>query len=95
MLEKIRDARTDALFEAVLSLKDMDECYKFFDDLCTVAEIVAMTQRFAVTELLDKGHIFTEIAEMTGASSATISRVKKCLEYGSDGYRAVLDRKKG
>jgi len=92
MLEKIRDAHTDALFSAILWLGDLGECYRFFDDLCTVAEIKAMAQRLHVAELLSEGRVFTEIAEITGASSATISRVKKCLEYGSDGYRAILGR---
>jgi TrpR-related protein YerC/YecD len=84
----------DRLFEAVLELESADDCYAFFEDLCTVGELHAMAQRFAVAERLDQGLHYQEIASETGASTATISRVKRCLEYGADGYRSVLDRLK-
>lgn len=84
------DAR--ALFEAVLSLESIEECAAFFDDVCTIKEIQDLSQRFAVARLLDKGEKYQKIEEATGASTATISRVNKCLAYGSGGYRAVLKK---
>ena len=84
------DAR--ALFEAVLSLESIEECAAFFDDVCTIKEIQDLSQRFAVARLLDKGEKYQKIEETTGASTATISRVNKCLTYGSGGYRAVLKK---
>ena len=83
------------LYEAILSLKDMDECTKFFQDLCTVAELRAMEQRFEVALLLSEGMIYNDILDRTGASSATISRVNRSLHYGADGYQAVLPRVRG
>ena len=80
------------LYKMILELKDLDECYRFFQDLCTVSELRAMEQRFDVAVLLQKGMIYNEILEQTGASSATISRVNRALQYGADGYRLVLDR---
>lgn len=85
--------RSMALYETILQLKDLDECCAFFDDLCTVGELRAMEQRFDVATLLDEGLVYTEILEKTGASSATISRVNRCLHYGS-GYRTALDNLK-
>ena len=85
---------TRALFEAVLSLENTDECAAFFDDVCTIKEIQDLSQRFAVARLLDKGEKYQKIEEATGASTATISRVNKCLTYGSGGYRAVLEKMK-
>ena len=82
----------DLLYEAILSLKDMDECRSFLSDLCTVAELKAMEQRFEVAMLLSDGMIYSEILEKTGASSATISRVNRALHYGADGYQQVLPR---
>lgn len=82
------------LYEAILTLKDLDECKKFFTDLCTVAELRAMEQRFEVALLLDEGLIYNDILERTGASSATISRVNRSLQYGADGYQDVLPRVK-
>lgn len=73
---------TDALFEGILALKTVEECYKFFEDLCTVNELLAMTQRFEVAKELDEGKTFVQISERSSASSATISRVNKCLLYG-------------
>lgn len=80
------------LYKAILLLKDEQECYEFFQDLCTVSELRAMEQRFEVASLLDDGMIYNEILERTGASSATISRVNRALQYGADGYKAVLPR---
>ncbi len=79
-------AQSDMLYEAVLTLKDVDECKAFFQDLCTVGELRAMEQR------LEEGMIYNDILERTGASSATISRVNRALQYGADGYKAVLPR---
>lgn len=95
MNSKIRDELTDRLFEAVLLLKNMDECYNFFEDVCTVSEIKAMAQRLEVAKMLKDGKTYTEIGEKTGASTATISRVNRCLNYGADGYRTVLERLEG
>ena len=80
------------LFEAILTMKDRDECRAFFQDLCTVAELRAMTQRLEVAQLLDQGLIYNDILQRTGASSATISRVNRALQYGADGYKTVLPR---
>ena len=82
----------DLLYQAILTLKDLDECKKFFEDLCTVAELRSMEQRFEVAMLLSDGMIYNDILERTGASSATISRVNRSLQYGADGYQAVLPR---
>ena len=84
----------DLLYQAILTLQDLDECKKFFSDLCTVAELRAMEQRFEVAMLLSDGMIYNDILERTGASSATISRVNRSLQYGADGYQAVLPRVK-
>ena len=84
----------DVLYEAILTLKDLEECKKFFSDLCTVAELRAMEQRFEVAMLLSDGMIYNDILERTGASSATISRVNRCLHYGADCYRTILPRLK-
>ncbi len=94
MNQKIKNETTDALFEAILTLKTVEECYAFFDDLCTVPEIKAMAQRFKVAGMLDSGEIYTEIVSQTGASTATISRVNRALNYGSDGYSMTLARLK-
>lgn len=83
---------SDTLYEAILSLKDLDECKKFFQDLCTVSELRSMEQRFEVAILLSEGMIYNDILERTGASSATISRVNRSLHYGADGYKEVLPR---
>lgn len=91
MAANIRDNLTDQLFKAVLSLKDEEQCYRFFEDICTVTELKAMAQRLEVARMLDAGCIYEEIVEKTGASTATISRVKRCLVYGADGYNSVMD----
>ena len=84
--------RSMALYEAILELGSIEECCAFFDDLCTVGELRAMEQRFDVATLLDDGLVYTEILEKTGASSATISRVNRSLNYGNDGYDMVFAR---
>lgn len=80
------------LYEAILSLKTADECHKFFEDICTIKEAQAMSQRLQVAMLLEDGKNYVEISDETGASSATICRVNKCLMYGSGGYKIALDR---
>ena len=92
MNKKIRNSDTDRLFEAILTLQNIEECYNFFDDLCTVPEIKAMAQRFAVARLLDRNEKYNEIVSETGASTATISRVNRALNYGSDGYALAIQR---
>lgn len=83
------------LYKTILELQDLDECYRFFQDLCTVSELRAMEQRFDVAVLLQKGMIYNDILEQTGASSATISRVNRALNYGVEGYRQVFARTLG
>ena len=83
---------TDRLFKAVLSLENEEECYAFFEDLCTMKELKDMSQRLEVAGLLDKGFGYQAVAAETGVSTATIGRVKRCLDYGSGGYRTALDR---
>ena len=92
MTKNEKREHSNLLYEAILTLKDLDECRKFFSDLCTVAELRAMEQRFEVAMLLSEGMIYNDILERTGASSATISRVNRSLQYGADGYQAVLPR---
>ena len=92
MSKNIKTPAVDYLFDAILSLKDQDECYAFFDDICTVNELLSLSQRFEVAAMLRARKTYLEIAEKTGASTATISRVRRCLEYGSGGYRTVLAR---
>ena len=91
---KMKSDETDHLVKAILALKTEEECYRFFDDLCTFSEIVAMSQRFQVAALLNEGKTFTQISQKIGVSSTTITRVNKCLCYGGDGYRLLLDRLK-
>lgn len=91
---KLKDEDMDILFRGILKLSTVEECYDFFEDLCTIAELRAMVQRFQVARMLDEGRIYSDIVQETGASTATISRVNKCLVYGSDGYRKMLDRLK-
>jgi TrpR-related protein YerC/YecD len=89
---KLREPDADALFRAVLQLRTVDECYRFFEDLCTIGEMKALAQRFAVARMLAEGRTYEQIAARTGASSATISRVRRFLTYGADGYALVLER---
>ncbi len=93
--EKLKEPMTDKLFEAILTLKTVEECYRFFEDLATIGEIKALAQRLEVAKMLDAGMTYEDIVAATGASTATISRVKKCLHYGADGYRIALERVKG
>lgn len=92
MNSKIKDESTDLLFKAILSLKDEEECYKFFEDLCTVPELKIMSQRVVVAKMLTEKKVYSEIVEKTGASTATISRVNRSLIYGCDGYDMVFNR---
>ena len=94
MNKKIKNELTDRLFACILTLETVEECYQLFEDLCTVNEIQAIAQRMEVAAMLDAKSTYVEIAEKTGASTATISRVNRCLNYGSDGYRLVIDRMK-
>lgn len=89
---KLKDPLNDQLCEAVLSLQSVEECYQFFEDICTVSELKALSQRLEVARMLRAGHTYEEVVERTGASTATISRVKRCLNYGADGYDTVLNR---
>ena len=91
-IDKLRSEELDRLFEAILSLKTKEECYQFFDDLATMNEISSLTQRFQVAKLLTEGHTYNYIKDETNASTATISRVRRCIDYGSDGYKIVLAR---
>lgn len=92
MIAKLKDENIDYLFRAILELKNMEECYKFFDDLCTVPELRAMSQRLTVAKMLSEHRVYSEIVAETGASTATISRVNRSLNYGCDGYAIVFDR---
>ena len=94
MNKHIRKPRNEKLYEAILKLETMDECMRFFDDLCTVSELMAMEQRYQVASCLNDGMIYNDILAQTGASSATISRVNRSLQYGKGGYAVVFDRMK-
>lgn len=83
---------TDNLFRAILELKTIDECYAFFEDVCTIKEVQDMSQRLEVAALLHEGQSYVQISTKTGASTATIGRVNKCLNYGSGGYRKALEK---
>lgn len=86
---------SNTLYQAIAALRDEEECHRFLQDLCTVSELKAMEQRMEVAMLLDQGLIYSEILDRTGASSATISRVNRCLHYGSSGYSTIIPRLKG
>ena len=88
----MNDKCIDTLFRAVLTLQNIDECRRFFNDLCTITELKSISQRMEVALMLKEGCVYTDIAEKTGASTATISRVNRCINYGSDGYNLVIDR---
>ena len=88
----IHSKETDNLFKAILSLENADECYKFFEDICTVKELLDISQRLEVARMLKDGKSYQEVSKLTGASTATISRVNKCLLYGSGGYSLILDK---
>ncbi|MFO7612226.1 MAG: YerC/YecD family TrpR-related protein [Clostridia bacterium] len=89
---KIKNEHIDKLFRAVLELRSAEECYMFFEDICTVSELNAIAQRLEVAQMLESGSTYSEISESTGASTATISRVNRCLHYGADGYTLILKR---
>ena len=89
---KLRDHLTDQLCDATVLLNTREECYRFFEDICTIAELKAIAQRLEVAHMLYEGGTYDAIVAQTGASTATISRVKRCLNYGADGYALVLSR---
>ncbi|HSU79764.1 MAG TPA: YerC/YecD family TrpR-related protein [Candidatus Angelobacter sp.] len=91
-IDKLRGKSLDQLFNAILSLKDLEECYRFFDDLCTMGELQSLAQRLEVARMLMEGYTYHKIEEETGASTATISRVKRCINFGNDAYAMTLDR---
>lgn len=91
---KLKSDDMDRLFEAVLTLESVEECYMFFEDLCTISELMSISQRMKVASLLRDKHTCHDISELTGASTATISRVNRCLNYGTGGYKMALDRRK-
>lgn len=92
MNDKLHTDAVNAMFDAILSLKDREECYRFFEDLATIKEIISLSQRFEVAAMLKEHRTYLAIAEKTGASTATISRVNRSLNYGNDGYDMVFDR---
>ena len=92
MNNKIKTPAVDFLFDAILSLKNREECYTFFEDICTINELLSLSQRFEVANMLTKHNTYLEIAEKTGASTATISRANRSLNYGNDGYSMVFSR---
>ena len=92
MNTKLKDMNVDFLFKAILSLETIEECYNFFDDLCTVPELKALSQRLEVAKMLSEGRVYSDIVAKTGASTATISRVNRSLNYGSDGYELIFER---
>ena len=91
-MDKLRDKSTDFLFETILTLKNIDECYSFFEDICTIKEIKSIAQRVAVAKMLTEKRVYSDIVKETGASTATISRVNRSLSYGNDGYQMVFER---
>ena len=94
MVKQLKSEPVDHLFEAILTLKSKEECYSFFEDLCTVNELLSLSRRFEVAAMLKEHKTYLEIAEKTGASTATISRVNRSLTYGNDGYEMVFSRMK-
>ena len=92
MSEKLKDKNVDFLFEAILNLQNLEECYDFFEDLCTVTEIKAISQRIVVAKMLRDKKVYSDIVSETGASTATISRVNRSLQYGSNGYEEIFKR---
>ncbi|ARJ38517.1 hypothetical protein CSV71_10985 [Sporosarcina sp. P21c] len=91
-IDKIRGKQIDQLFQAILELKDVEECYMFFDDLCTMSEVQSLAQRLDVAHKLRLKKTYDNIQQETGASTATISRIRRCVDYGSGGYNLMLDR---
>lgn len=93
-MDKLKNKETDVLFNAILQLKNIDECYSFFTDLCTISELKSLSQRMEVAMMLKEKYVYNDIAAKTGASTATISRVNRCIQYGENGYNLVIDRMK-
>lgn len=91
-MEKLRNKSADLLFNSILTLKNLDECYEFFEDICTIKEIQSIAQRVMVAQMLLEGKVYKDIVTETGASTATISRVNRSLNYGNDGYRKAFER---
>ena len=91
-MAKLHNPETDLLFQGILTLQTVEECYRFFTDICTIKELQALTQRLQVAKQLSEGRNYNEVCRDTGVSSATICRVNKCLNYGDGGYKLVLDR---
>lgn len=89
---KFKSAEIDEFFKAILALESEEDCYRFFEDVCTINELHAISQRLQVAKLLSQHKTYNEIEELTKASTATISRINKCLVYGSEGYKRILDR---
>ena len=94
MNTKLHDENVDFLFDAILMLENREECYRFFEDLCTSSELNEMSRRLTAARMLNDNYIYNEIADQTGLSTATISRVNRCLKYGDSGYSIVLHRMK-
>ena len=92
IMKPLHTPDVDALFDAILSLKDREECYAFFEDACTIKEILDISQRLKAARMLSAGANYADVSRETGMSTATISRVSKCLEYGAGGYQTVIDR---
>ena len=92
MSKKIRTQEVEDLFEAILTLRDKEECFLFFEDICTTNEVLSFAQRYQVARMLDDNHTYQDIAEKSGASTATISRVKRSMDDGGGGYKLVFDR---
>ena len=95
MNDKLKNSEVDFLFQAILSLRNTEECYNFFEDLCTAQELKALSQRIVVAKMLSEHKVYSDIVAQTGASTATISRVNRSLMYGNDGYLKIFDRMKG
>lgn len=91
-MTKIKNSETERLFKTILNFETLEECENFFEDICTIKEIQDMSQRLEVARMLNKNISYVEISKLTGASTATISRVNKCLIYGSDGYKRALSK---
>lgn len=89
---KLRNDEIDLFFEAILKIENLEECYKFFEDVATINELKSLSQRIKVAKMLSEKKVYTEIADETKASTATISRVNRCLNYGTGGYKLILDR---
>ena len=92
MADSLKDEKLDFLFQAILTLETVEDCYRFFEDLCTMSELQEMSRRMLAARMLRANAVYADIATQTGLSTATISRVNRCLKYGNDGYNKVLDQ---